>query len=301
LIDLLRSHTPRSIAAFTVLYLIVVLPKIILSDSAMLQSILVSLLLFGNAYLMNNLLHKHNLLSERTYLPAMFMVLFCLKDFSTIGLLHGISLSFCLIILEQVLNYQDNKLSDRKLFDSGFIGGLAFLLNPFSSSIILFPILGMLYFDRIKLRKLFVFLTAFAVPILLLLEINYLFDAQWMVTYWKSFGWSGMNGQVDALQSLVAIAIVFVLGFPAFLKAMSKAKVSIRSGSRLVMLFSLIGLGMLLMTDHNIESAALFIAVPFSWYSTNYLIHFRRNWLANLSFILLFIFFLYRDLSEFWI
>ncbi len=250
---------------------------------------------------MNMILHSHQLLQERTYLPALILILFMPKNFSLEGVFDQISFLLCMLLIDRVLNFQENQINDRKLFDGGFISGLSILFNPFSLGIFTLPIAGMVYFARLKLRQVMVYLTALAVPVILLLEVNYLFDLNVLFDQWQE---PSINLDAffvgSAYLSTIGLALIIILGFVAFFRSMAKNKVSIRSGVRLVLLFSLVGFSMMLKGNFAYESTFLFLGLPFSWYATNYFLNFRKKILANLTFFLLFIFFVYRDYADYW-
>lgn len=296
MIDLLRSNTPRSIAAFTVLFLLLFIPHYFFKEIALIHFVSYTFLAFVSAYSINHIIHKYQLLLERSYVPALVFALILPKDFSDTTILLILALSLSLWLLAQVYNFLDNKLEDKRLFDTGFIGGVAFLFYPFVLPIVLLPVFGMLYFSRLKIRLIILLLTAFFLPSLLLAQINYLINKELLVSNWPGLYFEFVQfGDKQFQYSLLGLVVCLLFGAMAAIKSLSKSKVSIRSGLRILFLFVFIALGMLLFDSNGAQSFLIFIPIPFSWYISNYLLNIKRVLLANFIFLVLLVFFLLRD------
>lgn len=296
MIELLRSNTPRSLSILIIAFVSLALAYSI-SQGIFNWKILFGLgILFAISLLFNTLVHEHQMLSERTYLSSLLLLYIAPKDFSSTGLLELGSLLLCLYLLYLVYHFQDGKISDRKLFDTGFIAGLSIMLNPFSAPILIFPALGMLYYARLRFRLVILYLTSASLPLLFLLEINYLSDANYLIQQWPGFLSSDIEFSSPFLWTSVLFVATLILGFLAFLRTMAKSKVSIRSGIRMLLLFSVLGFFALFQGAASYSSSFLFLSIPLAWYLTNFLLAIRRAWLSNLLLIAVLVFLNYRDL-----
>ena len=186
---------------------------------------MVILLIFAEAYLLNRIILKHRLAKEYNLFPGLFFALIAcsLPEFLFPAPAHFANLFLILGVSELLQTYRKNNCAD-KIFNTGLWISIASCLYLPYSFFILLGLFGFNLMRALKVKELFIFLSGFLVPYILIGA--YMFStgqiSHWYQTHFLAApGWFGMDLFVDGWAYikfgwLMSLAVIAFLSYSAF-------------------------------------------------------------------------------------
>jgi len=141
------------------------------------QTLFSCFLLIGEAFFINHLCNKHNILSKKTYFPALLYVILmsCSNLFIT---LHPLLLAnlFVLLSLDRIISSYHKDEAFAHVFDAGFYIGIASLF--YFPAVILFPMVwvGLIVIRTFVWREWIISFLGLMLPYLFILTYYFWFD-----------------------------------------------------------------------------------------------------------------------------
>jgi hypothetical protein len=260
----------------------------------LLQMILAYLLVVSEAFFLNYLCNKHNILSKKTFLPALLYVVFMSSSKLFINL-HPLLVAnlFLLLSIDRIFSSYHKDEAFAHVFDSGFYIGLASLF--YFPALVLFPIVwvGLIVIRSFVWREWVISFIGLLVPYLFIVTYYFYFDKVDLFLLDKIFYPSS-----DAKYSIESEPVSFIIlsSFFVALIALSFLKLSrglpvntILSRNILVIfiwMFALSFLAFLMAPMLNLRYFS-FMAIPMAIYVSHYFITAKKGWWAELLFTLL--------------
>jgi hypothetical protein len=259
-------------------------------------SVFLSLLLSVlSAFWLNYIVNQHNLLSKKTYLPALFFLLY--SGFSgQILYLHPAAFSNLLLIgaSNELFNTyrKDSALSEA--FNSGILIGFSSLLYLPSAVLFFYIIIAFIMFRPFIWREYVVSLLGFLLPWTYFVvyffwnnRLNNLFSdlfGGFMKTRILSFPVSASYTWLYLVFGSVALVSLLRL-------ASSQVVLPLKSKKTLSLLFwfFILALVSILLNQQVGTPSIILLAIPLSVFTSNLLLQVRKNWMSELVFSLLLI------------
>jgi len=257
-------------------------------------SVLLALLLvLGEAFLLNFLVNKYEILSKPSFLPALLYIILMSMDNSMFTLHAAIVANFLILLIIYVFMESYRK---EAAFSNAFdVGALYSIASLFYSPIItLLPVLGIgLFILRpFNWREWIICFIGICIPYLFIIayyflngELNYFFS--------KPFFYLAPTSLTHYSSSLLT---VFSIVFLILLLSLGKVANNIRGGSQKkskgtllfiwITLFSLLSLYMVPSLSCNYFSLLI---IPVSFFCAEYLSGVRKKWWSEFLFAILFI------------
>ncbi|WP_340153653.1 hypothetical protein [uncultured Marivirga sp.] len=206
--DLISPISPLS--AWT--YMVV---DFVFGKSILVLHILSVLLVTYQFSLFNNIMLRNKAYNENSYIPALIyaLILFTFYDFFTLSPAL-ISLTFILLVLDNIYLRIENKLQDATILKTGIFMGLAVLFYLPSIFFLLATILSFALLTSLVLRRYLLFLYGFTFPIALVLIYFYWQDGlEALISQWIEFNLFNSVQPVIDLRSILLIVIIPTLVF----------------------------------------------------------------------------------------
>lgn len=256
------------------------------------------ILIFCEALLINYIIQKNEIINSNSFLPALvYMVLMSLQPemFS----LHPIVIAnlFLLLAIHTLMQSYKKETSYAQAFDTGlfislatmfYIPSIVFILLLWIGLIILRPFVWrewVISFIGLILPWIFLVFYYFWSDKLDALEYDALYYT--IVTPQKSFNAIKFSYQEYVQMGILLLSFIFSSG--RFLSDLSKGTVRTRSNLFLMMNFFLLAfVSVFLAPAYSIAYLSL-LSVPFAVFFSSYLLFAKRQWVAELLFLLLII------------
>jgi hypothetical protein len=255
-------------------------------------------LIFCEALLVNYIVSKNEIIDTTTYLPALvYGVLMSLQPemFS----LHPIIIAnlFILLALHQLMQTYRKETAYSEAFDTGFFISLACMFYIPSIVFILLIWIGLIVIRPFIWREWIISLMGLAVPWTYLIFAYFwqekLDTLQYDALYYtlivpaKSFDLTQLSYSNFFQMAVLLVCAFFTSG--RFLRDFSKGTVRSRSNLSLILYFFILStISIILAPEYSIAYLS-FLSIPFSILFTSYLLFAKKEWLAEVLFILLII------------
>ncbi len=212
--DFLSPIAPLSAFVYTVIDLIF--------GSHILVYQIASLLLVAYQFsLFNNIMYRNKAYNENTYIPALFyaLIMQVFFDFFTLSPVL-ISLTFILLVLDNIYLRIENKLDDITILKTGFYMGLAVLFYLPSILFFLATIISFVLLTSLIFRRYMLFLYGFFFPIICV-ALYFLWNDALLDLFnnWIIFTLTYSNKSILNTWSILAI-----IAFPALIYLLSLYK-----------------------------------------------------------------------------
>ncbi|MGJ3235193.1 hypothetical protein [Marivirga sp.] len=198
--------------------------EFIFGKSILALQILSVLLVTYQFSLFNNIMLRNKAYNENSYIPALIyaLLMFTFYDFFTLSPAL-ISLTFIMLVLDNIYLRIENKLQDATILKTGIFMGLAVLFYLPSIFFLIATILSFALLTSLVLRRYMLFLYGFIFPIAIAMIYFYWqngLDA--FIFQWIKFNlFDSVNPVIDLQSILLIIAIPSLIFFVALYKTFS--------------------------------------------------------------------------------
>lgn len=261
-----------------------------------LQTTLAVLLLISEAFLINFICDKHNILAKKTNLPAVLYVVLmsCSKLFITLHPLLVANL-FVLLSIERILSSYHKDEAFAHVFDSGFYIGIASLF--YFPALILFPMIwvGLIVIRTFVWREWIISFVGLIMPYLFILTYYFWFDKVNFFLLDKIFyPASDAKYSIESEPISFIVLAIYLVGLIAlsFLKLTQGLPVNtILSRNILVVFIWMIALSFMAFLMAPVLNLRYFsfMAIPLTIYISHYFLTIKKGWLSELLFATLLI------------
>jgi|GEM_PF-1846349 hypothetical protein len=238
------------------------------------------------------LFQKYRLTPSNHY--AIFVLIALIGIFPNVLQISNITFSNVLLILSfrKILSLRNKEKTLSKLFDSGFLLGISYLVYPNSVVFLLLIYLGYFVYLKIIDKRLLIPLIGFIIPLFLtytylaFFDQNALFKTLTEFNFNINFHWSN--------QWHFSIPFI-ILGFILLILILKYASVNVFSdleqerNYKLVIAQLLIGMLLLVLNGSEIKDSIILIFFPAAILIGNSLKSIKREWLQELLFYIIFI------------
>jgi hypothetical protein len=283
--DLISPIAPLS----ALVYMIV---EFIFGKSTLALQILSLLLLTYQFSLFNNIMLRNKAYNENSYIPALIyaLLMFTFYDFFTLSPAL-ISLTFILLVLDNIYLRIENKLQDATILKTGVYMGLAVLFYLPSLFFLIATLLSFALLTSLVLRRYLLYLYGFMFPILIVLIFFYwqggveAFYSQWI----KFNIFYPVTAVLD-FQSLAVVAL-----FPAliFLIALYKTFTGTRFTNyqvrvqQVMFIMFLAALGSWWISEQQAPFELLGFVPSFAFFIIHLIFQFKRRVIAEIFTVIL--------------
>lgn len=254
------------------------------------------ILIFCEALLLNYIVEKNEIIESNTYLPALaYVILMSLQPemFS----LHPIIIAnlFILLALHKLMQTYRKETAYSEAFDTGFFISLACLFYIPSFVFILLLWIGLIIIRPFVWREWAISLLGLSVPWIYLIFAYFWKEKMDMLQYEALYQTLIVPGKSFSTVSLsypnyLQIAVLLVAAFftaGRFSGDFSKGTVRSRSNLLLLLYFFILSIVSLFLAPEYSIAYLSFLSIPFSILFSSYLLLAKKEWLAELIFILL--------------
>ena len=256
------------------------------------------ILVFCESLLIYHIIEKNEITGNKSYLPAIvYIILMSLQPemFS----LHPIVIAnlFMLLALKKLMQTYRKETAYSEAFDTGFFISLAALFYIPSLIFILLLWIGLVIIRPFIWREWVISFIGLLLPWIFLVFYYYwenkLDTLQYDAIYYtviapkKSF-----NQLVFSFSEYFQIAFLLVAAFFSagrFLFDLNKSTVQSRSNLLLLLYFFILAFVSVFIAPSYAISYLSFLAIPFSVFFSNYLLNAKKEWIAEILFLLLII------------
>lgn len=252
--------------------------------------LLSSILIGIQGVYLNYIINEYKLLSARTFLPALFYVVFNAAMMSSMAFTVIIIVNtLLLIVLHQLFLIYNKGLAFSLSFNVGFIVAIAALLYP--PIIIIFPLLWfvLFYTKTPNWRELVISILGLLVPISFYVSYFYLtgqlilLDNFGMESYQIFDGGLMSNNWMENLFFYLLIVITGFTGFH-FIKTITNHVVRVKKYFLILTVFIFLLLSTRFLNDFDNIATYLLMTIPLSIFVADYFNNIKRKWLAELIF-----------------
>lgn len=269
-----------------------------IGDYPFLLTLISFILILCEAFLINYIIEKNEIIDTTTYLPALvYIVLMSLQPemFS----LHPIVIAnlFMLFALHKLMQTYRKETAYSEAFDTGFFIALSALFYIPSVVFILILWIGLIVIRPFIWREWIIAFIGFSIPCIFLVFYYFwndkLDELQYDALYYtiiaprKSF-----NALTFSYAEYLQIGLLFICSFFSsgrFLRDLSKSTVRSRSSLLLMLYFFIFSFISIFLAPEYSISYLSFLSIPFSIFFTSFLLFAKRVWLTEILFLLLII------------
>jgi hypothetical protein len=249
-----------------------------------------------SAFLLNYIVNLHNVLSKKTYLPALLFLVYSSFCGELLILTPSVFANLLLIAAchELFNTYRKNSAALAEIFNAAALIGLASLLSLPALFLFLFVLVTLILYRPFIWQEYFVAFLGLLLPWVYF--VVYYFWHNGLTEVWQGLGHNHLSSsQIDFPRSPTYIWLYCVLGTIAALSLLrlvnSHVVLPLKSKKTLSVLFWLLLFtipGFLLNTRMTLGSLAP-IAIPMAVFTSNLLLQLKKNWIAEMlfSFLLL--------------
>ena len=250
--------------------------------------------MFLGAYFSVLILHfivVKNGLSQQNNIELLVVALFFLavpQSFVSLKLI--VSNVFILLALRRMISVRSKKEIIKKLFDSGFLIGLASVF--YFWSILFFPliIISLLFFSESKAKYYFIPVLGIATLIIILSAISVIFYDNIFSIFPQRIDFSFNYTAYNSFQLIGAITILLSFGLWSsvfYLADIKKKMRSYRPSYKIMFVACMLASAIIIITPNKNGSELLFLFAPLSVIIMNYIETITDNWFKNTFLLLL--------------
>lgn len=232
-------------------------------------------------FLVNFIIRKNNLTKDSSYTILLFVFLFGMFPFSMLDIELIVTNLFLLLAYRRIYSLRTNKDTKKKLFDSAFWIGIATLIYPWSSIIIILIYLAIFLFDKNTWRNILIPIIGFITPIFIF--VSYLvaigdFDLfSTIINFSYSFSFETYNSfKIIIPLSLICALIIWSI-FPTTYK-ITTVNNEFKTSWLLLIFHLLILIPVIVLSPLKDSSELLFLFFPTALIFTNYLQIVEEKW-----------------------
>lgn len=281
----LYNHTEIDIQHGMPLYDIIAKP---LSQLPFLASLTSVLLVITEAFILNLLVNKNEILPTPTFLPAFIYIIF-MSSFREIMALHPILFSnlFILLSIDKMVNSYRKNIAFSDVFDSGILFSIACLF--YLPNIFLLPIygIGLQIFRPFIWREWVICLLGILFPYLFVFVYYFWYDSLEFFWYNKVV-YSVLKEQIIPQHSVNNIMIITlgttitVLSLISSFNTLTNTSQKMKKGNTLLMWLFIFFILAAFITTNNLYKYFWFIAIPTSVFASNFFLNLKKQLLGEL-------------------
>jgi hypothetical protein len=269
-----------------------------IEDYPFLLTLISFILIFCEALLINYIVEKNEIINTTTYLPALvYIVLMSLQPemFS----LHPIVIAnlFMLLAVYKLMQTYRKETAYSEAFDTGFFIALAVLFYIPSIVFILLLWIGLIIIRPFIWREWVISLLGLMLPLAYLMfyyfwnsKLDALeYDALYytLIAPSKSFNALSFSSAEYMQMAVLLFAAIFSVG--RFMRDLSKGTVRTRSNLLLILYFFIFSFASIFIAPEYSIPYLSFLSIPFAIFFSAYLLFAKREWIAEVLFLLLII------------
>lgn len=208
--DLVSPIAPLSAWVYMVI-------NFIFGKSILALQILSILLVTYQFSLFNNIMLRNKAYNENSYIPALIyaLIMFTFYDFFTLSPAL-ISLTFILLVLDNIYLRIENKLEDATILKTGFFMGIAVLFYLPSIIFLIATVFSFAMLTSLVLRRYLLFLYGFLFPFIIIFTYFFWHESlESLISQWIEFTFiNNVNALIDFRSILIIIGlpvIIFVI------------------------------------------------------------------------------------------
>jgi hypothetical protein len=247
----------------------------------------VRFLMFGGFLIIVSFMVSKNKLTQQNYY-ALFVFTVLFGIFPNTLEVSRLSISHLLLLLgyRRIYNFQSKKDRLIKLYDSGFLLGVAFILYPLSILYILLIYISYALYIKTVEKELMIPLLGFITPIFLAFVYFYLFDEVLILRNIIELN-IGFNFRVMEDLFSVRIVIAFILLVSVFSSIHKLQKSDNETKNKIRLVLSHLGLSIIVIVSYNyiVEESIQFVFFPLSVTLGTLIESQQRIWLKELVMI----------------
>lgn len=234
------------------------------------QSMVCTVLIVAQGIYINRIYLKNRIPNEYTLFPgAMYILLVSSSEYLIKLTPEILGLTFVIIMISQMFKTYKNQLGSIYIFNTGFFGCLAFLLNPGLIWILLYGFVGLMILRSFKGVEKLQYLTGFLTPIFLSVSLLYFFqkDIIFLASdFLEKFGFIDLSTDITIKQFifLAILLFLFLVVFFNYNKYTIRKSIQAQKKIDLFYWLSLIALFATVFTDGFSYSGLLLLCVVIS-------------------------------------
>jgi len=284
------SDQYNTLTNYAPLYEIIAKP---LDNYSFINTLIAFLLIVSEAFLLNYIVNKYEILTKPSFLPALFYIVFMSID-NALLTLHPLIIANIFIIsalYKLVSSYQkDSALSNA--FDAAFLFSLSTLF--YFPSIVFIPLLGISFilFRPFNWREWIISILGIVLPYVFVFSYSFLSDSP--------DNWWSVNRFFLTLpeqpKPIIPTSFYFILGlsllivlfsFKKLFAGFSEASQKNKKGLLLLLWFSAFALLSLFIAPRISIQSFSAMAIPASVFCASYFLKIKKEWWGELLFLLL--------------
>ena len=250
------------------------------------------LLIAAQAIYLNVIVNQYKLVENKTHLSSLFFVVFNSCIFFLLHLNQVvIANSFVLLGVHQLLKLYDNKSSFSFSFNAGFLISIATVIYVPNGIFLIFLWVGLIYMLSPSWRDLTIILLGFSIPILFFVSYHFVVGNIATIEF-NAFNSTLFNLEWNLLSWTHKLMFSLLLGI--ILMAFFRLATTINRGGlrrykmlTLMVFMSMITCGSLLFNGADYWATFIILTIPISILVANLFQNMKKQWLAELLFILL--------------
>ena len=235
--------------------------------SPLVQSIVATILIIGQAVYINRIYIRNRLPNEYTLFPGALFILFVSSNEYLVQLSPEImGLTFVIIMISQMFKTYKNQKGSVHIFNTGFYACLAFLLNPGLVWVLLYGYIGLMILRSFKSNEQLQYLCGILTPIFLSVSVLYYIQADvWTLTkdFIDGFGLMDFGTILSVTQYvfLGLMGLLFIVVFFSYNLYTIRKTIQVQKKIDLFYWLSLISLLATVFTDHVSYSGLLLLII----------------------------------------
>ncbi|MBK6265705.1 hypothetical protein JKA74_11715 [Marivirga sp. S37H4] len=259
----------------------------IFGRAPMAYQILATLLMGYQFVLFNSIMHKNKAYNENTYVPAFVYALLMqvFFDFFTLSPVL-VSMTFILLVLDNIYLRIENKLNDLTILKTGFFMGMAVLFYLPSIIFLLATVISFVLLTGLIFRRYLMFFYGFLLPIAAVGLYYFWHDAlgnmmyQWIISNFV-YNQENMVGLISLLLFISLPLLVFVLALYKTFSISRFTNYQVRVQQVMFMMFAAAWVVWIL---GDVKAPyQLIVFVPFiAFFIAHFILQFRKKATANL-------------------
>lgn len=284
------SDQNGTVTYYAPLYEIIAKP---LHNYSFIGTLIAFLFIVSEAFLLNYIVNKYEILTKPSFLPALFYIVFMSIDNAMLTL-HPLIIANIFIILaiyKLVSSYQkDSALSNA--FDAAFLFSLSILF--YFPSIVFIPLLGISFilFRPFNWREWIISLLGIVLPYAFVFSYSFLNDSSdnwWSVKmFFPTLPEQPKSIIPNSFYFILGLSLLIVLfSFKKLFSGFGEASQKNKKGLLLLLWFSAFALLSLFIAPRISIQSFSAMAIPASVFCANYFLKIKKEWWGELLFLLL--------------
>lgn len=244
------------------------------------------------AFVLNYIVNKHEILGAQSYLPALFYIILISSCANLLTLYPALFAHlFLLLSINKLFNTYRKDTAFSQVFDAGFLISIGSLFY-FPSIFFFFTVwIALVIFRPFIWREWAISLMGLIVPYLFVFVYYYWFDGLNALWYDKMlFSFSNRINELDFLSSyyflMAVVPLIIILSFRKFLSALTATKLKTKKALILLIWFFIFSSIISIANGFSIHYFSFFaipLAVSFAYYFNNV----KKMWWGEFLFFLL--------------